>query len=76
MNNSAERIMSREGVNAAQAFLERNGSIFQEIPQQNDFGKDGYLDFGEQGVVTFLCPSDKVRAIIQNSEGRLFYSGR
>jgi hypothetical protein len=62
MNNSAERIMSREGVNAAQAFLERNGSIFQEIPQQNDFGKDGYLDFGEQGVVTFLCAALQIKS--------------
>jgi hypothetical protein len=47
MKNSAERIVSREGLNAAQAFFERHGTIFQEIPQQNDFGKDGYLDFGE-----------------------------
>ncbi len=62
MKNSAERIISREGVNAAQAFFERNGSIFQEVPQQNDFGKDGYLDFGEGGAVTCMCAALQIKS--------------
>jgi hypothetical protein len=60
LRNPLERITSREGVNAAQAFFERNGCIFQEIAQQNDFGKDAYVDLGEGGAVTFLCVTQHV----------------
>jgi hypothetical protein len=62
MNNPPERIMSREGINAAQAFFDRNGSVFHEIPQQHDFGKDGYLDFGERGIITHLCAALQVKS--------------
>jgi len=69
--------MSREGINAAQAFFDRNGSVFHEIPQQHDFGKDGYLDFGERGDHNPpLCrASDKIGTVAQEAEWRLFYSG-
>jgi hypothetical protein len=62
LRNPLERITSREGVNAAQAFFERNGCIFQEIPQQNDFGKDAYVDLGEGGTVSFLCVALQVKS--------------
>jgi Domain of unknown function (DUF4365) len=57
-----ERITSREGINAAQAFFERNGCVFQEVAQQNDFGKDAYVDIGQRGVVTFLCAALQVKS--------------
>jgi len=59
---SDERITSRRGVNVAQAFFERNGCVFQEVAQQNDFGKDGYVDIGEEGVVTCLCAAVQVKS--------------
>jgi Domain of unknown function (DUF4365) len=62
MRNSSERITSREGINAVQAFFDRNGCVFQEVAQQNDFGKDGYVDLGEDGVVSYLCAALQVKA--------------
>lgn len=49
------RITAREGVNAAQSLFEAAGCVFQEIAQQNDFGKDAYVDLGKGGSVTHLC---------------------
>src|SRR5579862_4172720 len=62
MRNSEERDLSREGVNAVQGFFERHGCVFQEVAQQNDFGKDGYLDLGERGLVTFLCAALQIKS--------------
>ena len=49
------RTTSRDGVNAAQAFFEHNGCVFQEVAQQNDFGKDGYVDLSDDRFITHLC---------------------
>jgi hypothetical protein len=59
---SHERVTSRQGVNAAQAFFERHGCVFQEVAQQNDFGKDAYVDVGENGIVTFLCAALQIKS--------------
>ncbi|MBI2348092.1 MAG: DUF4365 domain-containing protein, partial [Deltaproteobacteria bacterium] len=56
------RVVSREGVNATQAFFERAGCIFQEVAQQNDFGKDAYIDIAEGDVVTHLCVAVQIKA--------------
>ncbi|MEX2115238.1 MAG: DUF4365 domain-containing protein [Bacteroidota bacterium] len=62
MKLSDERITGRQGVNAAQAFFESNRCVFQEVSQQNDFGKDGYVDLGEAGVVTYLCAALQIKS--------------
>jgi hypothetical protein len=62
VKNPPERITAREGINAAQAFFERHGCVFQEVAQQNDFGKDAYVDIGENGSVSFLCVAIQVKA--------------
>lgn len=62
MKNPTERITAREGINAAQTFFERHGCVFQEVAQQNDFGKDAYVDIGENGSVSFLCVAIQVKA--------------
>jgi hypothetical protein len=62
MKKSAERMIGREGVNAVQAFFESNGCAFHEVPQQSDFGKDAYFDFGENGVVSFLCAALQIKS--------------
>ena len=36
--------------------------MFQEVAQQNDFGKDAYVDIGEGGAVTFLCAALQVKS--------------
>lgn len=63
MKNTSERITSREGINAVQTFFERNLCVFQEVAQQNDFGKDGYVDLGnDDGVVSCLCAAIQVKS--------------
>lgn len=63
MKNTSERVTGREGINAVQAFFERNLCVFQEVEQQNDFGKDGYVDLGnEDGVVSCLCAALQVKS--------------
>jgi len=59
---STASITARDGVNAVRTFLEHHGCVFQEVAQQNDFGKDGYLDFGEKGIVTFLCAALQIKS--------------
>lgn len=59
----AQRVVSRSGVNAAQAFFERHGCVFQEVAQQNDFGKDdAYLDIAREGVITHLCVALQIKS--------------
>jgi hypothetical protein len=52
---------AKDGVNAVRTFLEHHGCVFQEVAQQNNFGKDGYVDIGERGVITFLCAALQVK---------------
>ena len=62
MVNSAQRIICRDGVNAVRTFLEHHGCVFQEVDLQNDFGKDGYVDIGKDGAVTFLCAALQIKS--------------
>lgn len=63
MKNTVERVTSREGINALQNFLEKNRCVFQEVAQQNDFGKDAYVDLGHSdGVITYLCAALQVKS--------------
>jgi hypothetical protein len=56
------RITSRDGVNAARAFFEHHGCVFQEVGLENDFGKDAYVDIGEAGRVTHLCAALQIKS--------------
>jgi hypothetical protein len=56
------RITSRDGVNAVRTFFEHHGCVFQEVGLENDFGKDAYLDLGENGKVTPLCAALQVKS--------------
>ena len=56
------RTTSRDGVNAAQAFFEHNGCVFQEVAQQNDFGKDAYVDLSDDRFITHLCIAVQIKA--------------
>jgi hypothetical protein len=58
----ATRVVSRGGVNAAQSFFERHGCVFQEVAQQNDFGKDAYIDIAREGVMTHLCVALQIKS--------------
>lgn len=56
------RNIERQGVNAVQEFFERNNSIFQEIAQQNDYGKDAYIDLTQGDYVSPLCIAVQIKS--------------
>ncbi len=62
VNLPSTRVIEREGVNAAQALFERNGCVFQAVDQQNDFGKDAYVDIGCSGTVTPFCVAVQIKS--------------
>jgi hypothetical protein len=59
---SSRIITAKDGVNAVRTFCEHQGCVFQEIAQQNDIGKDAYVDFGERGIVTPLCAALQIKS--------------
>ncbi|MBW4091487.1 MAG: DUF4365 domain-containing protein [Proteobacteria bacterium] len=62
VNIPENRRTAREGVNFVQAFFERHGCVFMEVSQQNDFGKDAYVDIGERGKLTPLCIAVQIKS--------------
>lgn len=56
------RITSRDGVNAARSFFEHHGCRFQEIDQQQDIGKDAYVDLADKAGITPLCVALQIKA--------------
>ena len=51
----------RLAVNAFTKFCLDQGWVFTETPEQNDFGKDGYLDFAYQGHLTGQCIAVQIK---------------
>ncbi len=62
MENSTRRITSLDGVNAARTFFEHHGCVFQEVAQQNDFGKDAYVDLNRARTITFFCAALQIKS--------------
>ena len=62
MKVTRSRLTSREGVNAVRALFEKAGCVFQEVAEQNDYGKDAYIDVGRNGSVTPLCVAVQIKA--------------
>ena len=54
-------IVGELGVNALQKVCLDNGWVFQMVPGQTDFGKDGYLDLTEDGELTGECVAVQVK---------------
>lgn len=59
---SANRAVEKAGVLAVQAFFESNGCVFQPVAQENDFGKDAYVDVGQAGRLTPLCIALQIKS--------------
>jgi hypothetical protein len=49
-------------VNAAQSFFEREHCVFQPIAQENDFGKDAYVDLGDPDEISHLCVAVQIKS--------------
>lgn len=56
------RRTERKGVNATQSFFESQDCVFLEVSQQNDFGKDAYIDIGLHGEITHLCAALQIKS--------------
>src|SRR5438128_465678 len=46
------RPIERNAVNATRTLFEACGHVFQEVSQDNDYGKDAYVDLVEREAVT------------------------
>lgn len=55
------RKVERQAVNATRSFFESNFCVFQEVDVANDYGKDAYVDFSEEGRVTGLCAALQIK---------------
>lgn len=56
------RNIERLGVNAAQQLFERCNCIFQEVAQQNDYGKDAYVDLAQGHYLSPLCVAVQIKS--------------
>lgn len=55
------RKITREGGNS-KAFFEWHDCVCVEIPQQDDIGKDAYIDIGKSSKLTPLCAALQIRS--------------
>jgi hypothetical protein len=58
----SSRITGRDGVNLARLFFEHHNCRFQEIDQQQDIGKDAFVDLADSSGVTPLCVMLQIKA--------------
>jgi len=56
------RQRERSGVNAARTFFEKEGCIFQEVSLENDYGKDAYLDIGDDQTASSTCAALQIKS--------------
>lgn len=62
MNVRSHHVVSRDGVNSARSFFEHHGCTFQEIDQQQDIGKDAFIDLVDERGPTHLCAALQIKA--------------
>jgi Domain of unknown function (DUF4365) len=54
-------VTSQRAVNAFTEFCLAHKWVFTETPEQTDFGKDGYLDFSQEGLLTGQCIAVQIK---------------
>ncbi len=62
MQGTSSRATSRAGVNAARQLFEHYNCRFQEVDQQQDIGKDAYVDLAGKTGITPLCVALQIKA--------------
>jgi hypothetical protein len=72
----ASRAVERLGINASQSFFEKCSCVFQEVAQQNDYGKDAYVDIGSELQLSPLCVALQIKSGIsyRTANGDYFIS--
>lgn len=56
------RRVERAGILAVQSLFETSGCVFQEVSQQNDYGKDAYVDLVDGAEVSSICVALQIKA--------------
>ncbi|HEU0153457.1 MAG TPA: DUF4365 domain-containing protein [Arenimonas sp.] len=56
------RRVERAGILAVQSLFESSGCVFQEVSQQNDYGKDAYVDLVDGAEVSSICVALQIKA--------------
>ena len=69
----SSRTTSRDGVNAARSFFEHHSCRFQEIDQQQDIGKDAYVDLADRAGITPLCVALQIKSGVSYRTGTRDY---
>src|SRR5437667_4584073 len=62
VQTGSTRITGRDGVNTARLFFEHHNCRFQEIDQQQDIGKDAFVDLADSSGITPLCVMLQIKA--------------
>ena len=62
VRSGSTRVTGRDGVNAAGQLFEHHECRFQEVDQQQDIGKDAYVDLADQTGITPLCVALQIKA--------------
>jgi hypothetical protein len=70
VQSSSSRITSRDGVNTARLLFEHHACRFQEIDQQQDVGKDVYVDLGDNAGITPLCVALQIKSGVSYRTGK------
>lgn len=73
-SHNSTRATSRAGVRECAAYFEDRDCVFQEIGQQNDFGKDAYVDLPLDGGTEGHCVALQIKAgpSYRRGDGSLF----
>jgi hypothetical protein len=74
VQSSSSRITSRDGVNAARLLFEHHACRFQEIDQQQDIGKDAYVDLANKTGITPLCVALQIKSGVSYRTGKGDYA--
>ena len=62
VRSNANRVTGRDGVNTARLFFEHHECRFLEVDQQQDIGKDAYVDLVDGERISPLCVALQVKA--------------
>ncbi|TWU14743.1 hypothetical protein CA54_36120 [Symmachiella macrocystis] len=61
MRIRSNRRTETEAVNAVRSFFEYHNCVFQNVDQENDYGKDAYVDLTHENRVTGTCIGAQIK---------------
>jgi hypothetical protein len=70
VQTNSSHTTSRDGVNTARLLFEHHACRFQEIDQQQDVGKDAYVDLADKVGITPLCVALQIKSGVSYRTGQ------